>query len=59
MKFLIRLFKNTVWVIVYMAVGIIYFQYAPLNGLEFWLGFVPLAATTWLIVSKARERLRF
>lgn len=59
MKFFIRLLKNTVWVIVYMAVGILYFQFAPIYGIEFWLGFVPLAAITWIIVSKLRERLRF
>lgn len=59
MKSIIRLFKNTLWVIVYMMIGIIYFQSAPLNGLEFWLGFIPLAAIAWIIVSKVRERLRF
>ena len=54
-----RLIKGTFWYIVVMAVGILWYDFSPLQGIVFWVSFIPLAGVTWIVVSKLRERLRF
>jgi hypothetical protein len=54
-----RLIKSTFWYMVVMAVGILWYDYSPLQGIVFWVSFVPLAGVTWTVVSKLRERLKF
>jgi hypothetical protein len=54
-----RLIKNSFWYMIVMAVGILWYDYSPLQGIVFWVSFVPLAGVTWTVVSKLRERLKF
>lgn len=54
-----RLFKNTFWYIVIMAIGVMYYQLFPTSGIELYLGFIPLGAVTYVVISYLRSKFRF
>ena len=54
-----RWFKGTFWYTVVATVEIIYFEYAPWNGVALYLGVFVVAGLLWVIISALRKRLRF
>ncbi len=59
MRLLWRWFKGAFWYTVVAIVEIVYFEYAPWNGLPLYLGVFVVAALLWVIISALRRRLRF
>ena len=59
MRIILRWLKGTFWYFVVMLIGVLFFEFAPLDGLTRWLGLVVLAAVLWPVVSKLRERFHF
>jgi len=59
MRSLWRWFKGAFWYTVVAIVAIVYFEYAPWDGLPLYLGVFVVAALLWVIISALRRRLRF